>query len=488
MPSNITAFKKIIENLGETHNYTSYNNYVNVDNDKAIGFAKNFKIFNGLHVSVFDLKIHSEIVLEDFYPNLEVLHFLFCSEGNLAQIDGQSNQELHVARKQNVILSSFCNRKIKLKITANTRLKFSLFTLDIKGLNQDGMATLEFPTKHMIVSLVNSINTNKPFSFFGGFNTDTASLVNKLIKVDVNRLHNRLSAEALVYNILASQYEEYLFQNENQIKKCALTNHEKETILELGDYLTDNLAQKHTLTALVKRTGLNEKKIQSGFTYFYGETINKYITNLRLIKAQELLDSTNKTISEIVYEIGLNSRSYFSTIFYRKLGIHPKEYSQLNKINNPIYELCYTSKAKGILSNSDLTNIVKKARKKNKKHNVTGCMIYHEHNFYQILEGTKDDVLKIMKSIAKDNRHYDVKVVLQGYKSGRIFKNWKMGFISNYNSLSQENISQSVTINLNILKVESFSSHLTVKRVWERVHNYLLYIKKEKEIQKEKVA
>lgn len=488
MPSNATAFKKIIKDLGEVNNYTSYNNFVEIDNDKATGIAKNFKIFNGLHVSVFDIKAHSEIIIEEFYPNLEVIHFLFCSEGCLTQIDDFENKEVYLARKQNVILSTFCNRKIKLKVSPNTKLKFSIFSIDVKGLNKDGLATLEFPTKHMVVSLVNAINKNKPFSFFGGFSTDIAALVNKLIKVDINRMHNRLYAESLAYNIIASQYEEYLFRNDHQTKKCALTNREKETILELGDYLSNNLAQKHTLTSLVKRTGLNEKKIQSGFTYFYGETINKYITNLRLIKAQELLDTTNKTISEIVYEIGLNSRSYFSTIFYKKLGVHPKEYSQLNKISNPIYELCYTSKAKGILSNSELNNIIKEARKKNKKNNVTGCLIYHEHNFYQILEGTKDNVLKVMESIKKDNRHYDIKLILEGYKSGRIFKKWKMAFISNNNSLSLENISKSITINLNILKVENFSSHLTVKRVWERVYNYLLYIQKEKEVQKEEVA
>lgn len=487
MPSNVTAFKKIIQTLGETHTYSSYNNFVNIDNDKAIGFAKNFKIFNGLHVSVFDLKVHNEISLENIYPNLEVLHFLFCSEGSLTQINVNEDEQ-HIARKQNVILSSFGNKEVRLKISANTRLKFSFFTLDIKGLNHDGVTTLEFPTKHMIVSLVNAINTSKEFSFFGGFSTEIATLVSKLIKVDINRMHNRLNAEALVYSILAKQYEEYLLQNENQTKKCALTYHEKETILELGDYLSNNLAQKHTLTSLVKRTGLNEKKIQYGFTYFYGETINKYITNLRLIKAQELLDTSNKTISEIVYEIGLNSRSYFSTIFYRKLGVHPKEYSQLNKINNPTYELCYASSVKGILSNAELNSIVKKSRKKNKKNSVTGCLVYHEHHFYQILEGTKEDVLKVMKSIKKDNRHYNVKIILEGYKSGRIFKKWKMGFISGYNVLSQDNRPKSVSINLNILKVESFSSHLTVKRVWERIHNYLLYSEKEKEMQKEEVA
>lgn len=488
MPSNAIAFKKIISDLGEEHKYASYKNYVDIDNDKAVGFAKNFRVFNGLHVSVFDLKVHSEIILDNIYPDLEVVNFLFCSEGSLTQIVEEEDTERHIARKQNVILSSFCDRKIKLKIAPNTKLKFSFITLEIKGLNKDGLATLEFPTKHMIVSLVNAINRNKTFCFFGGFSTDTAALVNKLIVLDINKLHNRLNAEALVYNILYSQYDEYLFQNNHQTKKCGLTSKEKETILELGDYLSNNLAQKHTLSSLVKRTGLNEKKIQSGFTHFYGETLNKYITNLRLIKAQELLDTTNKTISEIVYEIGLNSRSYFSTIFYKKLGIHPKEYSQLNKINNPIYELCYTSAAKGILSSSNLSNIVKNARKKNKKYNVTGCLIYHEHQFYQILEGTKDDVLAIMNSIQEDQRHYDVKIVLEGYKSGRIFNKWEMGFIGNHESLPQGNFPKSVSFNLNIFKVKSFSSHLTVKRVWERVYNYLLYIQKDKKVQKEEVA
>lgn len=70
------------------------------------------------------------------------------------------------------------------------------------------------------------------------------------------------------------------------------------------------------------------KKLQYGFHNLYGLSVNNYVKKIRLQIAMELLKNSDLSISEIVYKIGLSSRSYFSKIFKEKYGITPSYYKK----------------------------------------------------------------------------------------------------------------------------------------------------------------
>lgn len=60
-----------------------------------------------------------------------------------------------------------------------------------------------------------------------------------------------------------------------------------------------------------------------------GKTPNDFILNVRLKKAQMLLMQTDmKTISEIAYEVGFNSPSYFIKRFRELFGITPAQFQK----------------------------------------------------------------------------------------------------------------------------------------------------------------
>ena len=48
--------------------------------------------------------------------------------------------------------------------------------------------------------------------------------------------------------------------------------------------------------------------------------------------------------------------------------------------------------------------------------------------FLQVLEGEKEDVLKLYDIIKKDKRHHDLVLVTEGVSLKRMFDNWKMGY------------------------------------------------------------
>lgn len=93
-----------------------------------------------------------------------------------------------------------------------------------------------------------------------------------------------------------------------------------------------------------------------------------------------------------------------------------------------MYHLVYTSHAVKPLNEPELIALLKEARDTNKKHGITGMLLYIQGKFLQVLEGNKPVVKKLFNSIAKDPRHHRVAVIMEGEYTERIFKDWTMGF------------------------------------------------------------
>ncbi|QDO94470.1 BLUF domain-containing protein [Formosa sediminum] len=93
-----------------------------------------------------------------------------------------------------------------------------------------------------------------------------------------------------------------------------------------------------------------------------------------------------------------------------------------------MYQLNYHSKSHSDLSSDDLELILEAATTKNKTYNITGCLIYHNHAFVQILEGEKQDVLEIFELIKTDTRHHTIHLLWENTVEKRYFNKWNMAF------------------------------------------------------------
>lgn len=77
-----------------------------------------------------------------------------------------------------------------------------------------------------------------------------------------------------------------------------------------------------------------------------------------------------------------------------------------------------------------LESILEDARTGNRAREVTGALVYVDGVFFQILEGERDVVRKLMSSIACDTRHRDVTVVHEADVEARAFASWHMAYLA----------------------------------------------------------
>ncbi|MAU71988.1 MAG: hypothetical protein CML04_07815 [Pseudozobellia sp.] len=142
-----------------------------------------------------------------------------------------------------------------------------------------------------------------------------------------------------------------------------------------------------------------------------------------------------------------------------------------------IYKLTYESDACVPFEKLGVDAILASARDHNKILNITGCLVYHNGAFVQILEGEKEEVHKLFKSIEKDPRHANVRLVSEEYDKKRSFSNWNMAYFDT----SLEGLSKSDIENFerNLLMLAEFSDRLstTVNMFWLNVRKVMLNLK-----------
>ena len=64
------------------------------------------------------------------------------------------------------------------------------------------------------------------------------------------------------------------------------------------------------------------------FKTLTGQGVHDYIKNIRLVESLKLLKQGRLTISQIAYEVGFNSISYYSKSFSKEMKMSPKQYQK----------------------------------------------------------------------------------------------------------------------------------------------------------------
>ncbi len=98
-------------------------------------------------------------------------------------------------------------------------------------------------------------------------------------------------------------------------------------------YIQENYIHNITLDTLSQVARSNKTSLTQAFKEVYGTTPLRYIIQLRLKKAKELLVETNISISEISELVGFQTIHYFSRFFKEKEHCSPLEYRMRNAGN-----------------------------------------------------------------------------------------------------------------------------------------------------------
>lgn len=101
-------------------------------------------------------------------------------------------------------------------------------------------------------------------------------------------------------------------------------------------YMNEHFTENITLKDIADSLGISPIYFHQLFSRSMGQTTpSNYILNKRINLAKKLLITSTLTLSEIAYETGFSSQSYFGQVFKRKTNMTPLEYRKTHYSKYP---------------------------------------------------------------------------------------------------------------------------------------------------------
>ena len=102
-------------------------------------------------------------------------------------------------------------------------------------------------------------------------------------------------------------------------------------IKEILSYIREHFTEKITLDEIAKHLHLSTTECCRFFKKNMNCTLFEYITEYRLSKSMELLEHTDLPVSQIAYESGFGSSSYFIEKFRKNVGMTPAAFRKAGR-------------------------------------------------------------------------------------------------------------------------------------------------------------
>lgn len=91
-------------------------------------------------------------------------------------------------------------------------------------------------------------------------------------------------------------------------------------------------------------------------------------------------------------------------------------------------KIIYQSFASAPIGEVEIAHILESSRKNNSALQITGCLLYHDREFLQLLEGEEKVVDALMAKIETDPRHSDISIIDSQTTNERLYHDWSMAY------------------------------------------------------------
>lgn len=323
----LEAFQEV---LGGRIEMSDNEHIISISNQNAEGSLKCVPCNGGVGLIEFDITFKNKVCLNINISELNILYFIYSLQGQF-RVESRADEKdnLHINKFESVIISLERPKGNRIYFDADQKLNITIIVLNraLYSARHNFVTNKKDPLNELF-----SHGKENPVAFLGNYDLKIAEHVKELKKIGGKGVIRKILIENKINNILALQLQHFLDYS-NMERFTDLTKEELAKAMSLSDFIKDQPMHPHNIDSLSSRDGLSPAKLQKSFKYLYGYTVSDYVRHIRLLKSEKLIKTTDLSISEIVYAVGFNSRSYFSKIFKKKYKYSPKQYQKLFKVS-----------------------------------------------------------------------------------------------------------------------------------------------------------
>lgn len=103
-------------------------------------------------------------------------------------------------------------------------------------------------------------------------------------------------------------------------------NHEDDAIKNAQTFIEDNVSEKISVEKLARKYAISRRNFVRRFKKATQNTPLEYIQRVKIEAAKKSLESTQRNVNEIMYQVGYADQKAFRTVFKKYVGLSPIAY------------------------------------------------------------------------------------------------------------------------------------------------------------------
>lgn len=326
--------REVISDIARAFHTTSKENFnehiLNLPQNIGKGSIRGITFEGGLAILQYNCTFNEDTEIQFTKTEVHPLKFIYVIAGNLHHRFANKGNIHIVNQFQNAIVASSDGHGHILNFKKN--IQTSIFSLEIdRKLFQEKTRLYHDALTPKLKRLFQDVHADESFYYEGEYMLKMADIFKRIEEFEGSDFLHAIFMESIAYQTLVLQITQYLDDQRDANNRTTLRRTEIHGILKASEYIDNHLGTYKSLPSLTELTGLNGSKLQEGFKYLHNKTVNQYVSDARLEMAKTLLLNSDDSVSEIVYKIGLSSRSHFSRIFKAVYAMQPSEFRKINK-------------------------------------------------------------------------------------------------------------------------------------------------------------
>lgn len=312
--------------FGNEYSWDHHQVCLQIPDKYGSGYIKGYNFDHGVSVIETDCVFDKDVEIVFERGKVHVLKFIYCLDNSFSHKFSKDDDYTEINRLENIITSDSPINPHRFKIKAGTALCILIIDVNRK-LFEKKIESFINDMSAELVKIFRDVNGVNTFYHKNYYSLEVSKFINDFKECEHSDFINKVFLEGKSYEIISDSLRQYVEDFTETDQKTLLRSTTKKKVEEAVRIIKEEIDHMDNVSEIAKRVRLNSNTLQKAFKTLYKTSVNEYIRNYRIEKARDLIENSDANITEISYQIGINSRSYFSKIFKDYYGITPKKYA-----------------------------------------------------------------------------------------------------------------------------------------------------------------
>jgi len=295
-------------------------------NDKGMCKALSVVLGDGISYTEFNLQLEDRLNIEMGTVPKDALYFIYVIEGEIRYSwSTEKTRKVDIEELQTVILRD-ARSTLNFHVPGfREKVSFAVIKVETNDVT-DSVPSDGIALNQRLFEVFHDLGSAETFKYHGSFNLRIREQLRQIWEIKETGLVRKLLIKGIIHFTLALELRHHQSDIHTHRPTDKLT---KSELVRVGEALNSIAARPeypYSVSYLCQQYGLTNFKLQEGFKVLTGLTVSHYVKEKRIMLAERLIAKGDLNISEVVYSVGLTSRSYFSKIFKKKYNCSPKYY------------------------------------------------------------------------------------------------------------------------------------------------------------------